>query len=179
MIRLTGGQFRGRSIAIPARTELRPSLSKLRQALFNTLQLHTEGAHVLDLFAGSGALGFEALSRGAAHATFVDVSRDAERTIRKNAETLGVTEHVRVICADATKVDLDSETFDLVFADPPYEKGLELPILPQALRWTQAGALLVIESSAHDHPLPEATEGWTCIRTRDYGDTRLTHYERV
>lgn len=179
MIRLTGGQFRGRSIAIPARTELRPSLSKLRQALFNTLQLHTEGARVLDLFAGSGALGFEALSRGAAHATFVDVSRDAERTIRKNAETLGVTENVHVICGDATRVDLPTAAFDLIFADPPYEKGLELPILARALNWTQPGALLIIESSAHDAPLPEATEGWACIRTRDYGDTRLTHYERV
>lgn len=144
---------------------------------------------MLDLFAGSGALGFEALSRGAAHAFFVDQSRDAEHTILKNAETLGVSDQVKVICHDVLKVGPKLEPLlregpaDLVIADPPYEKGFETQLLALVRPWTKVGSILVIESSARtkskDTALPENAEGWTQIRDREYGDTRLTHYERV
>ena len=128
------------------------------------------GARVLDLFAGSGALGLEALSRGAAHAVFVEQAPAALAVLRANLAALGAGERAEVVRADAVKYAsaLDAGAFDLAFADPPYGQGFASS-LAQAFARTPFAALLCIEHG-RDDPLPELPDA----RTRRYGDTRLT-----
>ena len=128
------------------------------------------GARVLDLFAGSGALGLEALSRGAAEATFVEDDVRAIAALRKNVETLGAVERVTIVRADAVRFvkSLDAGAFDIAFADPPYERGLATAV---ADRWLAAAFahMLGIEHSPRE-PLPGSDD------TRRYGDTAITFY---
>ncbi|MGZ3709018.1 MAG: 16S rRNA (guanine(966)-N(2))-methyltransferase RsmD, partial [Bdellovibrionota bacterium] len=124
MLRLTGGEFRGRMIQTPSHDHVRPTQARLRQAWFNSIQAEIPEAKILDLFAGSGALGFEALSRGASEVTFVEKHRSTLKLIAKNVATLGVNSRVELIEASVDSVFKRVERrapFDLVFADPPYE----------------------------------------------------------
>lgn len=134
------------------------------------LQPSMAGARVLDLFAGSGALGLEALSRGAGEATFVESDPRAIAALRRNIETLGAGERVTIVRADAVKFvqSLDAGAFDIAFADPPYEKGLATAV---ADRWLQAAFahILGVEHSPRE-PLPGADD------TRRYGGTAITFY---
>src|SRR6201993_4211481 len=147
-MRVVGGRLRGRNLASPASQAIRPTADRLRESLFNIL-VHAydnpiEGARVLDLFAGTGALGIEAISRGAAFALFVDDGAEARALIRQNVDTLGLGAVTRVFRRDATKLGPAHpvEPFGLVFLDPPYRKGLAAPSLT-ALRdggWLVRGA---------------------------------------
>lgn len=173
-MRIISGSRRGARIAAPKGVATRPTGDRVREAAFNLIG-PVDGATVLDLFAGSGALGLEALSRGAAGVTFVESERAACRTISDNLEKLKLT-GARVVCADAVwTVRQDSRSYDLVLVDPPYEQWQELePKLAQHLpRVLAPDGLLVVETGSRTEPeLPLA------LRTsRRYGSARLTLFE--
>lgn len=186
MIRLTGGQFKGRVIHTPGNTATRPTQARLRQALFNSLQAHTESARVLDLFAGTGALGFEALSRGAQEVVFVEKSKSVATLIQKNASTLKVTEQIQVVVG-AVESSLEKlkrlGTFDLVFIDPPYEEGWEDKLLntwPWDLLLSETG-LLCLEWGRQKSvvsELPAEVNSLEKVREKIYGDSVLTTYSK-
>jgi 16S rRNA (guanine966-N2)-methyltransferase len=174
-LRITGGRFAGRTLRVPKR-DVRPTADRVRESLFARLG-DLAGKRVLDLFAGSGALGFEALSRGALHVTFVDRSNAALEVVRANASALGVTGDVALRRGEALAFLSRlraAAAFDLVFVDPPYAGG-ELPRALARLAGACAlapGALVVAESDRR-HP-PGPIEGLAAIDERRYGDTLIT-----
>ena len=154
-MRIVGGRFRGRTLRAPADDATRPTSDRLRETLFDVLAHRYDdpvtGARVIDLFAGTGALGLEALSRGAAHALFVEDGGPARALIRDNVEALGVAGLCRIFRRDATKLgDVQAAPFDLAFLDPPYGQGLGEAALASLRdgRWLAAGALCVLEEAA-------------------------------
>ena len=181
-MRITGGKFGGRSLVAPRDARVRPTSDKVRQAIFNIL-LHNdfgtalEGARAADLFAGTGALGIEALSHGASFCLFVDDAAESRALIRENVEALALTGASKIWRRDATTLGPMAAgaggPFDLVFLDPPYRKGLIAPALA-SLRdggWLADGALLVAEI-AEDEDIPP-TDGVRQLDERTYGDTRV------
>jgi 16S rRNA (guanine966-N2)-methyltransferase len=178
-MRIVGGRLRGRTLATPKSQAIRPTADRLRESLFNILA-HAygdpvSGARVLDLFAGTGALGFEALSRGAAFVLFVDDGAEARALLRQNVETLGVAAAARIFRRDATKLGTAHpvEPFSLVFLDPPYRKGLAEKALLSAREggWLTDDVLIVIEE-ASDAAF-KAPEGYEELERRTYDDTEL------
>jgi 16S rRNA (guanine966-N2)-methyltransferase len=173
MPRVIAGQFRGHRLRAPSGAATRPTGDRVREALFSILGERVTGARVLDLFAGSGALGIEALSRGAASATFVDSSAAAVKAIRANLDALGLTADVRR--SDARRFLRNARTaarqYDLVFLDPPYREAERLGAeLSEALpAVVQSGALIVSES---DHRAPLDLD-LPLEDDRRYGDTRI------
>jgi 16S rRNA (guanine966-N2)-methyltransferase len=182
-MRITGGTFRGRLLAAPADASVRPTSDRTRQAIFNMLQhkdfgigFALDGAAALDLFAGTGALGIEALSHGARWCLLVDDSADSRALQRENVEALNLTGATRIWRRDATELGPISPSaggpFNLVFLDPPYRKGL----IPRALKslteggWLADKALLVAETDVAE---PLEAPGFTQLDERDYGETRL------
>ncbi|HUC51697.1 MAG TPA: 16S rRNA (guanine(966)-N(2))-methyltransferase RsmD [Xanthobacteraceae bacterium] len=178
-MRIVGGRLRGRVLAGPKSQGVRPTADRLRESLFNIL-LHAygdpvTGARVLDLFAGTGAIGIEAISRGAAFCLFVDDGAEARALIRQNVDALGLGQVTRVFRRDATRLGAAHpvEPFGLVFLDPPYRKGLALPALA-ALReggWLLPQALVVVEEAA-DAELA-APAGYEELERRSYDDTMI------
>jgi 16S rRNA (guanine966-N2)-methyltransferase len=180
-MRIVGGRFKGRAIAAPPGRETRPTGDRAREAVFNILahapwSPGVEGRRVLDLFAGSGALGLEALSRGATFALFVDTDAAARGAIRDNVEALGLFGATRIHRRDATDLGVKpaglGEPFDLVFLDPPYAKGLGEAALAR-LRpggWIAANALVVFECGADETP---ATPDFECLDERGYGAAKV------
>ena len=177
-MRIVGGKFRGRAIAGPNTLAVRPTADRLRETIFNILA-HAygdpiTGARVLDLFAGTGALGLEALSRGAAFALSVDDGAETRAIIRQNVQTLGVAGVSRIFRRDATKLgDVHpNEPFSLVFLDPPYGKGLAEQALTSARAggWLTPDALIVVEEVKTAFKTPE---GFEEIERRDYDDTEI------
>src|SRR5690606_76421 len=162
-MRIVGGQFKGRAIAAPQGRDTRPTSDRARESIFNVLA-HAdwspgiEGRRVLDLFAGSGALGLEAISRGAAFALFVETEAAARGAIRDNIEALGLFGATRIHRRDATDLGVKpaglGEPFDLVFLDPPYHKGLGERALARLSEggWTTDDALIVFECAADETP---------------------------
>ena len=178
-MRIVGGEFRGRALAAPSGRETRPTADRLRQTVFDILAHGhgdvLKGARVLDLFAGTGALGLEALSRGAAFALFVEEAVAARGAIRANIEALGLTGRTRVFRRDATRLGPAGTVapFTLAFADPPYGKGLGEKALASALSggWLRPGALIVLEEAASAEIA--AVPGLAVLDTRRAGDTQL------
>jgi 16S rRNA (guanine966-N2)-methyltransferase len=186
-MRIIGGQFRGKRLVGPGaagggEAHLRPTPDRARESLFNLLAHGDygdppppEGRRVLDLFAGTGALGLEALSRGAARVLFIDDFATARALIRDNVDALGVIGQTKIWRRDATKLGPSrGEPFDLVFADPPYGKGLGVLALASAWQggWIAPGAIIVLEHGADDE-VPAAT--WLQIADqRRYGETAIT-----
>jgi 16S rRNA (guanine966-N2)-methyltransferase len=178
-MRVVGGRLRSRPIAGPKGPGLRPTADRLRESLFNILA-HAygdpvDGARVLDLFAGTGALGIEALSRGASFALFVDDGVEARALLRQNSEALGLGGVSRIFRRDATKLGPAHpiEPFSLVFLDPPYGKGLAEKALRSAREggWLQPHALVVVEEAA-DAGFT-APDGFEELERRAYDDTEL------
>ena len=177
-MRIVGGRLRGRALAAPKSPGIRPTADRLRESLFNILA-HAyadpvSGARVLDLFAGTGALGLEAISRGAAFALFVDDGADARALMRQNVEALGLAAIARIFRRDATKLGPAHpvEPFGLVFLDPPYRKGLAERALVSAREggWLTDEALVVVEEAADAFKTPE---GFEEIERRTYDDTEF------
>ena len=169
-MRIIAGTHRGRRIAAPKGRATRPTSDRVRENAFNLIG-PVDGASVLDLFAGSGALGLEALSRGAESCTFVERDRDACRTINANLDVLGV--RATVLCQDVFRaVAQERGRFDLVLCDPPYD--VDATGLPFARLLTEDG-LLVYESSGRAGP-PEL-DGLVVRTSRAYGSSRLTLFE--
>lgn len=188
MIRIVGGKHRGRAIASPEGLATRPTSSRAREALFNILA-HANwredgtspliGARVLDAFAGSGALGMEALSRGAAHATFFDTDPMAVKLIGENLRKLGETAAARVVRADATRPPPGREPCDLVFLDPPYRSGRATPALTALAEagWLAADAIVTVELASTEDLAPPA--GCEAIDERRYGAAKIVILRRV
>ena len=184
-MRIVGGEFRGRTLVGPRSQSIRPTSDRLRESLFNILAHgyddKAEGARVLDLFAGTGALGLEAVSRGASYALFVDEGVEARGLIRQNIEALGLTGRTRLFRRDATKLGPAGTVapFDLVFADPPYSRSLGEPALASALAggWLADDALIVLEESAAATVEPVA--GLDLVEKREAGDTQLLFLKRA
>src|SRR5436305_7450275 len=178
-MRIVGGRLRGRALTAPKTQAIRPTADRLREALFNIL-MHAygdpiTGARVLDLFAGTGALGFEALSRGAKFAQFVDDGAEARALLRQNVEALGVAAITKIFRRDATKLGPAHpvEPFSLVFLDPPYGKGLATKALTPAREggWLTEDALIVVEETT-DASF-KAPEGFDESERRKYDDTEF------
>lgn len=176
-MRIIAGEHRGRNLVAPKGMDTRPTLDRVRESLFNILLPRLSGARVLDLFAGSGALGLEALSRGALYATFVDSAREAQVAVARNIEALGVTDRARLLRCDwqaaISRLGVDGALFDLVFLDPPYRLGQADRML-EALRVSgllSPDARVVYE---HAKASPPDTAAWTVADTRRYGDTVIT-----
>ena len=178
-MRIVGGRLRGRAIAGPKSQAIRPSADRLRESLFNILAHGygdpVTGARVLDLFAGTGALGLEAVSRGAAFTLFVDEGAEARALVRGNVEALGLGGVTKIFRRDATKLGPahPTEPFSLAFLDPPYGRGLAERALASAREggWLAPGALVVVEEAA-DAGFA-APEGFEELERRGYDDTEL------
>src|ERR1700754_2726332 len=180
-MRIVGGQFKRRAIAAPPGRDTRPTGDRAREAMFNILahadwSPGVEGRRVLDLFAGAGALGLEAMSRGAAFALFVETDAAARGAIRDNIEALGLFGSTRIHRRDATDLGLKpaglGDPFDLVFLDPPYGKGLGEAALAKLAPggWITPDALLVLEVGASETP---ALPTFETLDTRDYGAAKV------
>jgi len=182
-MRITGGKLGGRRLVAPQDVRVRPTSDRTRQAIFNMLRhkdfgigFGLEGAAVLDLFAGTGALGIEALSHGARWCLLVDDSADSRAIQRENVEALGLTGATRIWRRDATELGPIGPSaggpFDLVFLDPPYRKQM-IPKALQSLKdggWLTDRALIVAESEASE---TFDIAGFTLLDERDYGETRV------
>ncbi|MDX1675119.1 MAG: 16S rRNA (guanine(966)-N(2))-methyltransferase RsmD [Longimicrobiales bacterium] len=173
-MRIIAGRWRGHPIQAPPSRGTRPTTDRVREAWMSMLQPAVADARVLDLFAGSGALGLETLSRGARHVTFVERSGRVLRVLRSNIETLGAGAECRVVRDDALRFveGLGPDAYDIVVADPPYGSG-EAAALAQTFLRRPFADMLWIEHRVTD-ALPEA-EG---ADTRRYGDTEITRYPR-
>jgi len=178
-MRVVGGRLKGRNLAAPSSRDIRPTADRLRESVFNIL-VHAyddpiEDARVLDLFAGTGALGIEAVSRGARFALFVDNGAEARALLRNNVESLGLGGVTKVFRRDATNLGPAHpvEPFSLAFLDPPYGKGLAEKALA-SLRdgaWLTPGALVVVEEAKA--AAFTAPEGFEELERRAYDDTEF------
>mgnify|MGYP001245667233 CR=1 FL=1 len=186
MTRIVAGQFGGRWIATPAGAHTRPTSERVREALFSTLEstIDLTGARFADLYAGSGAVGLEAVSRGARHALLVESDPRAARVIRENIRALGAASSARLVTGKVAQVlaaGPDSEPYDVVFADPPYAvPDEEITAMLAALvgrGWLAPDAVVVVERAARGAPV-KWVEGLTGQRCRRYGETALWYGRR-
>ena len=181
MIKVIGGKHRGRSIDTPEGMTTRPTSNRARESLFNIL-MHASwnengtplvDTRVLDAFAGSGALGIEALSRGATHATFLDNDAAAIRLIGENLRKMGEAANAKVIRGDATRPPPSREGCDLVFLDPPYRSGLAAPALSALAEagWLKSGAVATVELANTEDIVPPTS--FEAIDERRYGAAKI------
>src|SRR5271165_4444587 len=183
-MRIVGGRLRGRSLAAPVSHAIRPTSERLRESIFGILEHRypgrVEGQRVVDLFAGSGALAIEALSRGARFALMVDSGSEARALLRANVEALALGGMTRIWRADATRLGSAPAggPFALAFLDPPYGQGLAGPALAALVEggWLEPDALCVVEEAAKAQ-IP-ALDGLTLLDARLYGDTRIAILRR-
>jgi 16S rRNA (guanine966-N2)-methyltransferase len=178
-MRIVSGKFRGRILKGPSSNAIRPTSDRLRESIFNIL-VHAygdpiTGARVLDLFAGTGALGCEAMSRGAKYVLFVEEAAEGRALIRENVETLSLTGESKIFRRDASRLgDIGPiEPFDLVFCDPPYGQGLAEKSLASARegKWLAPSALVVVEEAVK--AAFKAPEGFEELERRPYDDTEI------
>ena len=183
-MRIVGGTFSGRRIIAAKGDISRPTTDRTREALFNVLthrdDVVFDGARIIDLFAGSGALGLEAISRGAAFCLFVETDAAARGAIRDNVEALALFGSTRIHRRSATNLGHKpaglGAPFTLAFLDPPYERALAIPTL-EMLRdggWLEVGALVIVEQSIRETPV--STDGYKEVDRRIYGDTQIGIY---
>jgi 16S rRNA (guanine966-N2)-methyltransferase len=182
MIRVIAGTLRGRRLRTIGGLAVRPTSDRLRETLFNILAARIDGSRFLDICAGSGAVGIEALSRGATEATFIDSSRDACGVIEANLASLGITQKATIIGRDAVaslaRLGRESKQFDIAFFDPPYESE----IYPQVMKQLGSGnllapaALVIVEYRAKTPPLAECGR-LQVIREVKQGESALAFYE--
>lgn len=178
-MRIVAGRFKGTAIAAPRSQGTRPTSDRLRETIFNILahgiDMDLDGVRVLDLFAGTGALGFEAISRGAGHCTFIEEGTEARGLIRRNMETLGLNGAAKIFRRDATRLGSAGTIapFDLLFADPPYDKGLGERALKSAADggWLTPGAVCVLEERASADI--EVPQGFETLDQRQAGDSQV------
>ena len=187
-MRITGGEFGGRNLKVPKSDAIRPTQDRVREAVFNIIQFEIPGADFLDLFAGSGAVGLEALSRGAKSVTFVEQDRRHLMTLHQNLDDIlaakGAQRVTEVVGADAYRwvARYSGSGFSIGFADPPYalgeEKGYAAFLATLAERGVvRPGGLFIAEMTAVQKP--EETPGWELVRDRVYGKTRICMWRRL
>ncbi len=175
-MRVITGTARGRKLAAPQGLDTRPTSDMAKEALFSIIQFEVEGALVLDLFAGSGQLGIEALSRGARAAVFVDASREANQVITQNLEHTRLKDRARIAMMDAVAFfKTVREPFDIALLDPPYGKGLIGTVLPLLAPCMAPGGIIICETE-RDEMLPEAAGTFAVRKEYRYGKAKLTTY---
>ncbi|MBW2708637.1 MAG: 16S rRNA (guanine(966)-N(2))-methyltransferase RsmD [Deltaproteobacteria bacterium] len=187
-MKITGGQLRGRVLAGPRNLEIRPSSNKVREAIFNIIGQNLSGSRVLDLFSGTGLLGIEALSRGAARADFVDHAKQALALIKKNLARCGYEHSGKIYKWDLSKGLPESRpfldaTYDLVFLDPPYRSHLAAGLIEALSVSTQLapGAVIILETGKTvetRHVETRHALSLPLVETRIYGDTNLSIYKK-
>ena len=178
-MRIISGTARGRRLKEPADYRVRPTTDKVKESIFNIVQFDIEGRKVLDLFAGSGQLGIEALSRGAESVTFVDRAPDSLRLVRENLKLSGLGDSARVVAADSIAFLSGGEKFDLIFLDPPYDTDLLEKSLINVNKFDilKENGIMVCESQ-REKVLPELTEPYFMLKEYNYGKIRITTYSR-
>lgn len=178
-MRVITGTARGRRLKELQGMDTRPTTDKVKESMFSILQFDIEGRRVLDLFAGTGQLGIEALSRGAAEAVFVDKRADAVKLVRDNLELCGLLDRARVRSGDSLAYLRSGEKFDLIFLDPPYEAGLLEPALAHIARFDILAphGIIVAEHPA-GRTTPALAPPYRIHRTYRYGKIALTVYHR-
>ncbi|OIO39319.1 MAG: 16S rRNA (guanine(966)-N(2))-methyltransferase RsmD [Candidatus Omnitrophica bacterium CG1_02_49_16] len=183
-MKILTGALKGRTIAYKPNPHLRPTADKTRKAIFDMLQGQFEGKTVLDLFSGTGALGFEALSQGADRVTFVESEKSQALSIKRNLTDLGLSGKSKVIAADAIrsieKLSRDGDPFDFILMDPPYDTGLGERTLSALLKSDilKKDTLIILECR-DSKKLPDAGAQLTALRDKSYGDARIVIYRHV
>lgn len=176
-MRVITGTARGRRLRAPADYDIRPTTDNVKESIFNIIQFDIEGRRVLDLFAGTGQLGIECLSRGAASAVFIDEDRDAVKLIKDNLKTCGLSG--TVLQQEAQSFLKGCGRFDLIFIDPPYDSGLYAPVLKiiNLVDILSDGGIIICESR-RDELLPEMSAPYRKGREYNYGRVKLTIYTK-
>lgn len=178
MMRVITGSARGRRLeTLPGDDITRPTAESVKEALFSMIQFDIEDKKVLDLFAGSGQLGIEALSRGARFCTFVENNRSAKSIVEKNISHCGFGDISQVVMCDSVVFSSRKGSFDIVFLDPPYHKGLIEKCMPNIINSVSDVGVIICET-ARDENLPEAFGGFKVCRERNYGKTKITLYRK-
>lgn len=181
-LRIISGTKKGRSFDAPPGRNTRPTLARVKEAMFGMIQFEIEGRYALDLFAGSGSLGFEALSRGASEVVLCDSSRDAAKLIMKNISTLGFESNARFFCCDCyaliKMLVSEGRKFSLVLLDPPYAAGLTEGVIEALVSsdLLDEGCIILAEH-AWKEKLHVETKGIVCREPRKYGDSAVTYME--
>ncbi|MHB1126004.1 MAG: 16S rRNA (guanine(966)-N(2))-methyltransferase RsmD [Bacillota bacterium] len=182
-MRVISGLAKGRRLKAPRGLSTRPTTDRVKEAIFNVLGDRVIDSNVLDLFAGTGSMGIEALSRGAAHAVFVENSRAAWQVILDNLVHTRLADkadvHRQDVLVALTKLEALENKFDLIFADPPYQRGWTLPVLEriwQGLLVSPSG-LVIMECSSREEP-PRVVGGLAVVKYHTYGDTLITYYSQ-
>ena len=178
-MRIVSGSARGRKLFAPTGMEIRPTTDKVKEAMFSIIHFDLPGTRVLDLFAGTGQLGLEALSRGASFACFTDASRKAVDLIKKNVQATGFGAQSKVLLCDAySYLASCGDTYDIVFLDPPYENSMcekAAALLPRVL----SGNAIVVCESRPDEPMPAQIGGLCIAKEYKYSNIRLTVYRNI
>ena len=178
-MRIITGTARGRRLQTLPGEGTRPTTDKVKEGVFSAIQFDIEGRRVLDLFAGSGQMGLEALSRGAVRAVMVDSNPKAAEVIRQNCQSCGLQSQSVVLCTDAMGFCGGcQDEFDIIFLDPPYGVGLLQQILPLAAKRLSSYGMLVCEHPLGE-PMPERVDEISIYRTYRYGKTAVTIYRRA
>ena len=177
-MRVITGEARGRKLVTLEGEDVRPTTDRVKEGMFNIIQFDLEGANVIDLFAGSGQLGIEALSRGAKHCTFIDSANRSVEVVKQNLKTVGFEKRASVFCGDAKMyIGLSKAKFDIALLDPPYNKNIIDAVLPSvAEKMTDYG--VIICESALDEKLPETAGEFSIHREYRYGKIKLTAYRK-
>lgn len=177
-MRVITGSARGRNLKTLNGDEIvRPTTDRVKEAMFSIVQFDLPGAKVLDLFAGSGQLGIEALSRGADNAVFIDKNSDAFETVKENLKTTNLFQKSTVLNADSVTYIKNSKLkFDLIIIDPPYNKGLTQEVLPYAANCCNDGATIICETDFNEE-LPESVGDFLKFKEYKYSKTKLTTYK--
>ena len=177
-MRVITGTARGRRLRTLEGTATRPTAERVKEGLFSALQFEIEGRRVLDLFAGSGQLGIEAMSRGAGACVFVDSSREACDVVRDNLRTTGLAPHTRVICSDAADfLRAPGEAFDMIFLDPPYAADMLVSVLELCAPKLRQGGVIACEYDEGTQ-LPEQVADLKADRSYRYGRVHITLYRK-
>lgn len=177
-MRVITGEARGRKLVTLEGEDVRPTTDRVKEGMFNIIQFDVEGANVLDLFAGSGQLGIEALSRGAKHCTFIDSANRSIEVVKQNLKSVGFEKRASVFCGDSKMyIGLSKDKFDIAIIDPPYNKNIIDAVLPSvAEKMTDYG--VIICESALEEVLPQNAGEFSIHREYRYGKIKLTVYRK-
>lgn len=177
-MRVITGSVRGRKLAtLEGEDVTRPTTQSTKEALFSSIQFELEDAKVLDLFAGCGQLGIEALSRGAAFCTFVENNRQAYKIVESNIKLCNMEGCSKLVFSDALSFLMKKDNFDIAFLDPPYSAGLIEQVMPKLTRIMSSDGVIICETSK-DKELPSAVGDWSVSKVKKYGKTKLTYYRK-
>lgn len=177
-MRVITGTARGRNLAtLSGESITRPTSQSTKEALFSSIQFEIEGKQILDLFAGCGQLGIEALSRGARFCTFVENNREAYKVVEENIKLCKMEDVSSLVFCDAVSFLSRRDTFDIAFLDPPYNKGLILECLEKLIEKMNEDGVIICETDKGE-ALPDSVNGWAVSRQKNYGKTKLTYYRK-